>query len=319
MPFQNNVVAGTTLVRDSIHSPNYVTGVSGWTINKDGSVEFGSGLFRGDLFTGAAPNARVGLTVVTPAVGPSFPAVAFFDGTHTDPAYAFTDSDGTQATINLSTSQSNAVGNQGRQIRLETQGFFVSNEAGTMGFELFMDTNEKTYPGGTNQFVIVNAPAGILNSTFATTYPYLTDGKVFTGTPVTTTLAAGGAVGASSVITSGNASNVVVSVDQVYRASGVISCTGSVAADRGALELFEGGLGGTKRGGSVNWKVKATAGQLESQWFSFIWRATADTTITSLDLAITRVSGAGSLSAQVDGNYFILVEEMGHANKVGAL
>src|ERR1700743_479923 len=38
--FNNSVVGGDgTLVRDSIHSPNYVPGVSGWSINKDGTAQ----------------------------------------------------------------------------------------------------------------------------------------------------------------------------------------------------------------------------------------------------------------------------------------
>lgn len=39
--FNNAVVGGDgTLVRDSIHSPNYVAGVAGWSINKDGTAQF---------------------------------------------------------------------------------------------------------------------------------------------------------------------------------------------------------------------------------------------------------------------------------------
>lgn len=38
--FNNSVVGGDgTLVRDSIHSPNYVPGVAGWSINKDGTAQ----------------------------------------------------------------------------------------------------------------------------------------------------------------------------------------------------------------------------------------------------------------------------------------
>ena len=53
--FSNAVVGGVTLVRAAIQSPNYVTGVSGWTINQDGTVEFASGTFRGDLSIGTSP------------------------------------------------------------------------------------------------------------------------------------------------------------------------------------------------------------------------------------------------------------------------
>lgn len=47
--FTNPVVGGTTLVRPSIHSPDYVPGVSGWSINITGDVEFNNGTFRGTI------------------------------------------------------------------------------------------------------------------------------------------------------------------------------------------------------------------------------------------------------------------------------
>lgn len=40
MPFTNPLVAGTALVRSAINSPDYVPGVSGWAIKRDGSAEF---------------------------------------------------------------------------------------------------------------------------------------------------------------------------------------------------------------------------------------------------------------------------------------
>lgn len=40
MPFTDPIVADTDLVRTAIRSPNYVPGLSGWTINQDGSSEF---------------------------------------------------------------------------------------------------------------------------------------------------------------------------------------------------------------------------------------------------------------------------------------
>lgn len=50
--FDNPIVAGLQLLIDAIQSPNYVAGVSGWTINKDGTVEFNNGLFRGTITNG---------------------------------------------------------------------------------------------------------------------------------------------------------------------------------------------------------------------------------------------------------------------------
>lgn len=48
--FSNPIVGGDgVLIRESIRSPNYVPGVSGWTINKDGTASFNSTTINGDL------------------------------------------------------------------------------------------------------------------------------------------------------------------------------------------------------------------------------------------------------------------------------
>ncbi|MGH3570872.1 MAG: hypothetical protein ACRDUW_03435 [Pseudonocardiaceae bacterium] len=47
MPFANPIVSGTKLVIPAIQSVNYVPGMAGWTINRDGTAEFASGTFRG--------------------------------------------------------------------------------------------------------------------------------------------------------------------------------------------------------------------------------------------------------------------------------
>lgn len=66
----NDPVAGGggSLVRPSIHSPNYVTGSAGWSINKDGSAEFSNGVFRGTV-TGSTFQ---GTTFVINAAGAFF-------------------------------------------------------------------------------------------------------------------------------------------------------------------------------------------------------------------------------------------------------
>jgi hypothetical protein len=47
--FDNPVVAGVQLVIPAIESPDYVPGVSGWAIFRNGTVEFNSGTFRGTI------------------------------------------------------------------------------------------------------------------------------------------------------------------------------------------------------------------------------------------------------------------------------
>jgi hypothetical protein len=49
-PFQDPVAGqGGTLVYPNLHSPNYVPGQAGWSINQDGTAEFGNAVVRGTL------------------------------------------------------------------------------------------------------------------------------------------------------------------------------------------------------------------------------------------------------------------------------
>jgi hypothetical protein len=62
MTFSNPVVGGTTLIRPAIHSPDYVQGNAGWSINKDGTAEFNNVVVRGSGVSNAV--------IVGPANGP---------------------------------------------------------------------------------------------------------------------------------------------------------------------------------------------------------------------------------------------------------
>jgi hypothetical protein len=57
--FSDPIVAGTELIRDAIHSAGYVAGVSGWTINKDGTAEFSNLTARGSMEVTGAPQKRI--------------------------------------------------------------------------------------------------------------------------------------------------------------------------------------------------------------------------------------------------------------------
>lgn len=79
--FRSSIVGGIgTLIRQWIRSPDYVPGVSGWSINKDGSVEFNLGTFRGTLIL---DDALIQLLVYsgTPAAGNLILAISSAAGT----------------------------------------------------------------------------------------------------------------------------------------------------------------------------------------------------------------------------------------------
>jgi hypothetical protein len=62
--FTNPIVGGGgNLIYPSIHSPNYVPGVSGWAINKDGTAEFNDvdilGTITGSIIDGATIDGSI--------------------------------------------------------------------------------------------------------------------------------------------------------------------------------------------------------------------------------------------------------------------
>jgi hypothetical protein len=52
-PYRDQIARGDgSLIKASVHSPDYTPGVSGWSINKDGSAEFSDLLGRGEIIVG---------------------------------------------------------------------------------------------------------------------------------------------------------------------------------------------------------------------------------------------------------------------------
>lgn len=79
MRFGNPIVAGVALIREAIQSPNYVAGVSGWSINRDGTAEFADFTARGTLQAGPI-TSRVdvndeGLSVTSDNGTPGIPGI----------------------------------------------------------------------------------------------------------------------------------------------------------------------------------------------------------------------------------------------------
>lgn len=78
MAFSNPITGGQgALVRPAIKSPNYVTGVSGWSINKNGSAEFNNIVIRGGTVISGTALYYNG----TPALGNLFVSISATAGT----------------------------------------------------------------------------------------------------------------------------------------------------------------------------------------------------------------------------------------------
>lgn len=59
MGFRNAIAAGTKLVRDALESPNFIAGLQGWTIRKDGSSEFSDSVIRGTITSGDLAGSHI--------------------------------------------------------------------------------------------------------------------------------------------------------------------------------------------------------------------------------------------------------------------
>lgn len=69
MGFSNEAIGGVDLVRSAIQSPNFVAGVSGWSINKDGSAQFNNVTVTGGSFVVTTSGQGVFVYAGAPALG----------------------------------------------------------------------------------------------------------------------------------------------------------------------------------------------------------------------------------------------------------
>lgn len=82
MAFDNPIVAGEKLIREAIQSPDYVAGATGWSINKDGTVEFNEATIRGSVVI-TGPEGQVEI-ILDDGVRP---IIKLWNAAHTNFAY----------------------------------------------------------------------------------------------------------------------------------------------------------------------------------------------------------------------------------------
>lgn len=79
MAFKNQIMAARALLRDAIESTNYLSGVRGWSIRKDGTAELNDAILRGSLVITNTANAIL-VYEGTPALGNLRLAIASTNG-----------------------------------------------------------------------------------------------------------------------------------------------------------------------------------------------------------------------------------------------
>lgn len=85
MAFLSPITAGTKLIIEAIQSQNYVAGIDGWTINRDGTAEFLDLFMRGELIVDG-PNGYLRLYNFDDGGGTTRPSMYFFYDNGVDPS-----------------------------------------------------------------------------------------------------------------------------------------------------------------------------------------------------------------------------------------
>ena len=91
MPFRDIIVAGVNLVRTAIQSQGFLTGITGWRVEKDGTAEFNDATIRGELIVGNEADSHI---VIDISASPDFvPFIAMYSGDsdEQDPAFITND------------------------------------------------------------------------------------------------------------------------------------------------------------------------------------------------------------------------------------
>jgi hypothetical protein len=336
MAFGNAVVGGGgELVRETIHSRNYVPGVSGWTINRDGTAEFSGVTVRGDLFIGnppSPPNPYIHGTVMA-----GVPTIAVYDGVHTNPAriQGFDlggggglvldsgDPAGEDTSLAMGGNFGELfyedavngitglvhVGNPlNEMVKLRATG----NGAADLEFGLDLTAGTPDGTGGVHYTVgelIVGIDAADDN------YPTrVVDGKVVAAQTVT-------AVNVASDVNIGgaNAQNVYLEADWCYSATITIDQRSSNSGNRLDYKLWGGNVGTTQLGGNARKFVTNTGANFDQITLVFVWRQPVTTTYTNVNLSANRAVGATNCDVATNAAYVMVIRKEGDAGKVQGL
>lgn len=337
MAFQNAVVGGGgELVRDSIHSREYVPGVSGWSINRDGTSEFSGVTIRGDLYIGtppSPPNAYIHGTVMS-----GVPTIAIYDGTHAEPARIQGYDLGGGGGLVLDSGDLDAEdtslamgGNFGELfyedavnavsalvhvgVPWDTAVMFRATGNGAQDLELGLDLTAATPDGVGGRLYTLGEIYNNLLAPDANYSSRVVDGKA-PGATTTTTITA-----ADTNISTANIQNVYVEAGYAYRVIVNIDQQIDSASTRLDYKLWDGAVGGTQLGGTNRrWSDQSTATLFAGVILVFVWRQTVTKTISSMNLsAIKAVGAAATANVAVNQAFTATVEKIGDADMIGGL
>lgn len=301
MPFRNSILAGTNLIRPSINSPDFQTGIQGWSINKDGSAEFNDVVIRGSLVvTGNAESANY----LAGASGWQLrdDGTAEFNG----------NVDMLSAVITGNIESANYVaGTAGWQLRDDGTAEFNGN-VDVLSAVVTGGIQSANYVAGTAGWRLRNDGFAEFNGVFLTG---LVDGKVHTGALVDTVV---NSVGTETAVANANPQSTPQIQDHAYQALVTVSVAGTTAGNRIRFRLWNGALGGTQLGANAPLiKTNTPTSVFEAVTLMFIWRAPATETIANINLGMQFFSGITSVTSRVETtSYNFIINDLGLADRI---
>lgn len=340
MAFQNPVVAGTTLIRQAIKSPNYVPNVSGWSINHDGSAEFNDLQARGGLQIGISPSPPNPYILGEVIAGT--PTIAFYDGTNTTPAtitaYAAGPNGGLEIYSGSPSAEEVEANWSGEALRLRYTNNgpdqqFVSESIGYLGNPIYsvasgtndpnvnnlgfgLDETEPT-PDGMSGVWYSISEIYVASTKLDDNFPCrVIDGKApgsLTTTPIATT---------DTNIATANMQGVYVEDGYAYRVVVNIDFSNANVGGRMEFKLWDGLVGGTQLGGTQRrWTDNsATSTSYGGTILVFLWRQVGTVVMPNVNLSCLK-SGttAGTANVQVNSAFVCTIEKVGASSKIQGL
>ncbi len=330
MAFVNPVVAGEggELIRESIKSPDYVEGVSGWIVRRDGSAEFNNVVIRVDVATGAVIVGEDGGPQVVIRISPAGGGTGIIQFPTGDPIEASppsisSDVSGGEYTflrINSGYTDGNPADSDSEIVLYSGQvntgllpqvDLRASGENGTsilsVGEDFISFDTETVF---VNNEIYVNETNGSGN------YPVrVVSGRVNTGTNTVTLTAADQEITNTASINTVLENGVAYSVDVQIQTRQSVGT--SAAGTQGyAWKLWDGAVGGTQLDATVETWNTTVGNNLGTVQFSFLINYAGVTGSTTLRLSCADFAGADTLQVQSNIKYFMLVKRVGDPAKI---
>lgn len=322
MTFGNPVVGGNKLIRPAIQSPNYVPGVSGWTINRDGTAEFNDVTVRGDIvITGDAESSNY-VPGVSGWMLDSSGSAEFNGGGLAVNGGTVSGASVSGGTVTGATVQTAMSGQRVVLSNAPNPGvyFYDGIDPNPGLIESDSSINAKLSMRGDSGFISVGDDSnGVFRAATGITgvnvlaLAAAADGRLHTGSAVDTTVSM---VGNETAVGSANIANCPQIEDHAYLAVIQVAFAVSNAGNRGRFRLWNGAVGGTQLGSHAPIVRNNAASTNENKLMVFGWRASSSSNISNINLGMEFFSGSGSVTCRIETtSYAAVVVDLGPASR----